>query len=139
MLVRFSKYDFWIPEQILDFNKFFPDKNFRKTRRFFFRDPKKFEKNPMKKSMKNENFKISIFSKNFRNFEIFIFHWLFRRFFLRFFFGLEKYFFDFFEKMFWSRNFLFLCRFFSISIGNFLRNPKIILRKSCDHLKYTKT
>ena len=27
MLVRFSKYDFWIPEQILDFKNFVPEKN----------------------------------------------------------------------------------------------------------------
>ena len=37
-----------------------------------------FEKCPMEKSMKIENFEISIFRKN-QNFEIWNFHWLFHR------------------------------------------------------------
>ena len=50
-------------------------KNFsEEDRKNIFRDKQKSEKNPMKKSMKNENFKILIFSKKNRNFEIFIFH-----------------------------------------------------------------
>ena len=56
MLVQFSKYDFWIPEQISNFNIFSPEikyffkikKNLEKVRKIFFRDQKHFEKNHWK-------------------------------------------------------------------------------------------
>ena len=66
--------------------KFFDRKNFDWKNNFSknnFSRPKKIH---MKKSMKNENFEISIFSSKNQNFKIFIFHWLFHR------------------KIVWSRN-----------------------------------
>ena len=114
-------------------------KNYRKSWKNIFRDQKNFEKKSMKKSMKNENFEISIFSGKNRNFEIFIFHWLFHRKQVRTFFGLEKYVFDFFDKFFWSRTKIFFDGFFAMSMRNFPRNPKIILRKSYEHYKNTKS
>ena len=77
MLTRFSKYDFWISEQIFDFTFFVPEKKIHFL------------------EMKN------IFRKSA-------------------------------EKMFFTRK-------KNMKITNLLRNPKIILRKSYDHLKYMKT
>ena len=83
MLVRFYKYDFWIPEQILGWSSktyfekiyFFAMKKFSKDkRRNIFRDQKFSEKKSMKTSMKNEKFEISKIFRENRNFEIFIFH-----------------------------------------------------------------
>ena len=59
-------------------------------------------------------------------------------FFIGFFFEnflISKNIFRFFDNIFWSWKFLFFCGFFSISTQNFIRNPKIILRKSCEHHK----
>ena len=83
MLVRFSKYDFWIPEQILDFSIFFPKikyifskskKNLEKVRKIFFRDQTISEKKNIEKSMKIQNFEFSIFSQKNQNFKISNFH-----------------------------------------------------------------
>ena len=82
MIARLSKCVFWIPGKILDLyrkkstkKKIFRDRKiFSKKSKKYFSRPKKIEKNLMKKSMKNENFKILIFSGEKQNFEIFIFH-----------------------------------------------------------------
>ena len=66
MIVRFSKYDFWIPEQILDFKKFVPEKNIfswdekyfsEKCRKICFRNF--FEKSKITKKSLKINTKIS--------------------------------------------------------------------------------
>ena len=66
MIARFSKCDFWIPEQILDFSIFFPE-NFFRSRSFFGRSRKNsfsdFFEN-QKISLKNQYEKI----ENFENF-----------------------------------------------------------------------
>ena len=79
MIVRFSKYDFWIPEQILDFKMFVPEKIillemknifrkstekivfdfFEKSKNFIENQYTFFEKNPVK------NRKIFDFSRIF--------------------------------------------------------------------------
>ena len=82
-----------------------------------FSRPKKF---PMKKSMKNENFEISIFSSKNQNFKFFIFHWLFHRIFLV-------------SKNYFSKN-IFSTDFFRphISTQEIPKIPKIALRKLCN-------
>ena len=122
MLARCSKYDFWIPGEILDWYRKNPHKNKNNSR------SKKTCRKKSEEKIETETFSKNNFGKvdekwKFRNFggnfEYFFEIWefsFFIDFFIDFFsrkiFGLEKYFFDFFEKIFWSRNFLFLCGFF---------------------------
>ena len=58
---------------------------------------------------------------------------------IRFFLSRKIFSLFFFRAFFSSRNVRFLCGFFSISIQNFPRNPKIILRTPCEYFKNTKT
>ena len=131
LIAQFSKCDFWIPGEILDFKIFFWKKI------FFFEIQKKSWK--FLKKTKSiffwifwnfENFKIL----NFGNFEILKFSkfWFFKIF---IFFVRKKsensfkFFQDFFlvlKKIYFRKIFL------PISIQNFPRIPKIVLRKPCE-------
>ena len=91
IIARCSKYDFWNLGKFWDRNrwpkKIWAKKNRRKKSENFlvenFLGPKNFDfwskKCSLKKSMKIQNFEISIFSKIFRNFKILNFHLLFQR------------------------------------------------------------
>ena len=79
MLARFSKCDFWIPEQICDFHIFFQIKNifsrdqniFRKiSKKYFFRFFSKTKIFIEKSILKNRKFREKIAKKN-QNFRIF--------------------------------------------------------------------
>ena len=146
MIVRFSKCDFWIPEQICDFHIFFFDKkiNFLETKIFFGRSRKNIFSDVFRKPhifieksiLKNRKFRF-FFAKIFRFFRKCIIDFSMKIFGFRKY--LKKYFFEIFRKIFWSREKIFFSRTKYIKIGNLLRNPKITLRKPYDHLKYTKT
>ena len=144
LIARISKYDFWNPEEILNWHrwKYFLKTYFFKTKKFFGKFWKYFQ---IFFWQKNQNFEKSKFWKfqnfgrflKFQNFEIPKF-WFFKilifcqkkiwnifKFFSRTFFGLEK---ICFQKI-----------FSPMSIQNFFRIPKIVLRKSCDEPNYAKT
>ena len=103
---------------------------------FFFwnrKISKIFIENQYKIFVKNRNFfrKFFNFSRNiYIDFSMKIFG--FRK-------NLKKYFFEIFRKIFWARENLLFSRKKYMKIANLPRNPKITLRKSYDHLKYTKT
>ena len=119
-------------------NKKIQDKKMLSKNRDFFFETKNFPKKSFEKAMKNQHFDISIFFPEKIEISKFWFFIDFSKDFFRKIFGLEKYFFDFFDNIFWSWKFLFVCGFFCMSIRNFIRNQKVILRKSCDHSKDTK-
>ena len=94
----------------------FDRKKFRSKIEKYFSRLKIVRKKSMKKSMKNQNFKISIFSIFPRNFKICNFHWLFHRLFFRFFlvsknifrFSIEFFFGQiFFDEIFFDHIFRF--------------------------------
>ena len=128
---------FWILKNLFRKKIFFLEmKNiFRKSAEFFF-ETKKCSKNfLMKKSMKNQNFKISIFRA--RKIEILKF-WFFIDFFIKKFFEhflVSKKNSALFRKIFFisRKNIFFRNKFFKIQ--NLVRNPKIILRKLYEHSK----
>ena len=115
MSLEFSKYDFWNLRDFLNRNmgsKCFSSKIFwsrkisiEKQKLFF--EPKNFRgKKSMKKSMKNENFEISIFRFFFLwNFKISIFHWFVHRLFFPEKFWAQKIFFVFRSKFFSTKTF----------------------------------
>ena len=124
---------FWIYiEKIHKKIKIFEIEKFsRKSRKNIFRDQKIFEKKSMKKSMKNENFKISIFSG-----KIFIDFFIEKN---RKMFGLEKYFFDFFDIFFNLENIYFLMDFFLYRSEIFPRFQKSYLENRAVSLNIRKT
>ena len=142
-LARCSKCDFWIPGKISNWYRKKSTKknkvnNFHVKIEKHFRDQQIFEKKKLWKSQyeKFENFDFFaiFFSRNFRFFNIDFSMKIFgfRK-------NLKKYFFEIFRKIFWSREKIFFIWKKSTPTPNFPRNPKITLRKSYDHLKYTKT
>ena len=133
ILVRFSKYDFWIPEQILDFiilfskkwNFFRDRKIFRKSSKTYFPGPKKsgfFRGKSLKshENLQNQNFDFSEKKQNFGFSLTFHSKIIFRTFPI------------FFRS--WKIFEMFLKKYYKIQ--NLLRNPKIILRKSYEHSKW---
>ena len=127
MIARFSKCDFWIPGQILNFKNVVSKKN------FFFRNRKKSWKSSKSwksgKFLEFEGFSMGFLSKLLR--KPIENHWnsenspLFQH------FELFQDFFRFRKKKFFFRNKIF-------KLQNLSRNPKITLRKSCEHFKIIK-
>ena len=118
-------------------NKTFQDqKMLSKKSGIYFSRPNNFREKSMKKSMKNENFKISIFFENFSKFRIFHFSLTFSSIFSPKICWSRKIFFRLFRHLFLSWKCLRFYGFFSISIRNFPKNPKIILSKSHGKDKY---
>ena len=114
-------------------------KNLCKKPKNIFSRYKNDENFSMKKSMKIEKSKISIFLKKCRHFGFFDFHWLFHRKKIDIFLISKKYF-CFFAQIFFSfwKN-IFSNLFFTISIRNFPKIPKIVLRKLREQGKNTKS
>ena len=114
------------------------EKNLCKKPKNLFSRLKKCRKIFYEKVNENRKFENSDFFRKNRNFQILYFHWLFHRKFSVFFFISKNNFLvfcsDFFS--FWKNNVLIL--FFTISIRNFPKIPKIILRKSREQVKNTK-
>ena len=91
-------------------------KKSEEDRKNSFRDQKKIEKNPMKKSMKTENFQNFVFFSKKSKIRNFHFSLIFSCDFFQELFGLEKYFFRHFRQIFLiSKKVYFFVGFFYIN------------------------
>ena len=104
----------------------------RKSRKIFSETQKMSMKKSLEKSMKNENFEISIFFENFAKFRNFHFSLTFPKIISSIFFGLGKYFFVF--RSFFSIKFFFRRKNSRphIPIKKIPKIPKITLINLCD-------